>query len=41
MFEAHRALHQLIDRKLVRLVDDQLRVPNLEALSGALEAGRD
>jgi len=37
MLEAHRALHQLFDRKLLRLVDDVLRVPDLEALSAALE----
>ena len=38
MLEAHRALHQLIDRKLVRLVEDTLTVPDREALSGALDA---
>lgn len=37
MLEAHRALHQLFDRKLLHIVDDELRAPDLEALSGALE----
>lgn len=35
--EAHRALGQLLDRKLVRLLDDELRIPDLEALSAALD----
>ena len=38
MLEAHRALHQLFDRKLVHLVDECLRVPDLEALSACLDA---
>ena len=38
MFEAHRALHQLFDRKLVHLIDECLRVPDLEALSTCLDA---
>jgi len=38
MFEAHRALHQLLDRKLVHLVDDTLLAPDLEALSACLDA---
>jgi len=38
MLEAHRALHQILDRKLCSLVDDVLIVPDLEALSGCLEA---
>ncbi len=38
MLEAHRALGQLLDRKLVKLVDDVLRIPSLEALSGSLDA---
>lgn len=38
MFEAHRALHQLFDRKLVHLIDECLRVPDLEALSACLDA---
>ena len=37
MLEAHRALHQLFDRKLMQLTDDELRVSDLDALSGALE----
>ncbi|MFQ5418154.1 MAG: Crp/Fnr family transcriptional regulator [Myxococcota bacterium] len=37
MFETHRALHQLIDRKLVRLVDDCLYTSDVEALSACLE----
>jgi CRP/FNR family cyclic AMP-dependent transcriptional regulator len=35
--EAHRALGQLFDRKLVRLVDDELRIADLEALSAVLD----
>ena len=38
MLEAHRALHQLFDRTLLQLVDDGLRVPDLEALSACLDA---
>ena len=37
MLEAHRALHQLFDRKLVTLEDDVLHVADCEALSGFLE----
>jgi CRP/FNR family cyclic AMP-dependent transcriptional regulator len=37
MFEAHRALHRLFDRKLVHLVDDVLMVPDLESLSACLD----
>lgn len=37
MLEAHRALHQLFDRMLLQLVDDGLRVPDLEALSACLD----
>ena len=37
ILEAHRALGQLFDRKIVRLVDDVLEVPDLEALSAALD----
>ena len=37
MLEAHRALHQLFDQKLLRLIDDALVVPDLEALSGCLD----
>jgi CRP/FNR family cyclic AMP-dependent transcriptional regulator len=38
MLEAHRAMHQLLDQKLVRLVDDILVAPDVEALSSALDA---
>jgi CRP-like cAMP-binding protein len=38
MLEAHRALHQLLDRKLVQLVDDCLVAPDLDDLSGCLDA---
>jgi CRP-like cAMP-binding protein len=37
LLEAHRALGQLLERKLVRLVDDTLVIPDLEALSGCLD----
>jgi CRP-like cAMP-binding protein len=37
MLEAHRALHQLLDQKLVRLVDDVLMTPDVERLSGCLD----
>jgi len=37
MFEAHRALHQLFDSKVIRLVDDCLYAKDLEALSACLE----
>ena len=38
LIETHRALHQLIDRKLVQLVDDCLIAPDLDGLSGCLDA---
>jgi CRP-like cAMP-binding protein len=38
LLEAHRALGQLLDRKLVRLVDDVILVPDREALAGCLDA---
>jgi CRP-like cAMP-binding protein len=38
MFEAHRALHQLLDRKLVHMADEGLHVPDVEALSAYLDA---
>jgi CRP-like cAMP-binding protein len=38
MLEAHRALHQLLDRKLVNLAENVLTVPDREALNGALDA---
>lgn len=37
MLEAHRALHQLLDRKLVQLTDDVLQVPNRDALCACLD----
>jgi len=37
LLDAHRALSQLLERKLVRLLDDVLLVPDLEALSAALD----
>ena len=38
MLEAHRALHQLFDRTLLQLVEDGIRVPDLEALSACLDS---
>lgn len=38
MLEAHRALHQLFERRLVALAEDVLNVPDREALSAALDA---
>jgi CRP-like cAMP-binding protein len=35
--EAWRAVHQLLDRRLVRLVDDALRIPDLEALAACAD----
>jgi hypothetical protein len=37
MLEAHRALGQLLERKRLRLQDDALLIPDLEALSAALD----
>ena len=37
LLEAHRALHQLFDSKVVRLIDDCLYAKDLEALSACLE----
>ncbi len=37
LLQAHRALSQLLDRKLVRLVDDVLVVSDMEALSASLD----
>jgi CRP-like cAMP-binding protein len=37
LLEAHRALGQLLERRLVRLVDDVLVIPDLEALSACLD----
>lgn len=41
MLEAHRALHQLIDRKLAVFDDDALHVPDPDALSGFLDEVRE
>lgn len=38
LLEAHRALHQLLDQKLVRLVDDVLTTTDVERLSACLDA---
>lgn len=38
LLEAHRALHQLLDQKLVRLVDDSLVARDVESLSSCLDA---
>jgi CRP-like cAMP-binding protein len=38
MFEAHRALHQLIERKLLQLNDDCLYTSDLDSLSACLDA---
>jgi len=38
MLEAHRALHQLLDQKLVRLVGDVLLTADVEKLSACLDA---
>jgi hypothetical protein len=35
--EAHRALSQLLDQRLVRLVDDTLWIADLDRLSAALD----
>jgi CRP-like cAMP-binding protein len=35
--EAWRVVHQLLDRRLVRLVDDVLRIPDLEALAASAD----
>lgn len=37
LLEAHRALGQLLERRRVRLVDDVLVIPDLEALSACLD----
>jgi len=38
LVETHRALHQLLDRKLIQLIDDCLIATDLDALSGCLDA---
>ena len=35
--DAHRALHELLDQKLVLLVDQQLKIPDVERLSACLD----
>jgi hypothetical protein len=37
--ETHRGLQELFDRKLVRLVDDALRIPDRGALEACLQDG--
>jgi CRP-like cAMP-binding protein len=37
MLEAHRAVHQLLDRELVELSNDELVVPDREALCASLD----
>jgi CRP-like cAMP-binding protein len=37
LLEAHRALGQLMERRLIRLVDDVLVIPDLESLSACLD----
>jgi len=39
MNDAHRALNQLFDQKLVRLIEDALEVRDLDALAAALDPG--
>ena len=38
MLEAHRAIHQLLDQKLIQLTNNELYVSDLESLSGCLDA---
>ena len=38
LLEAHRALHQLLDRRLLHVADEGVLIPDLEALSGCLDA---
>lgn len=37
MLEAHRALHQLFDRKVLRLAEDGLVAPSVQALTASLQ----
>ena len=37
MLAVHQGLNQLMDQKLVKLIDDELVVPDLEALSASLD----
>jgi CRP-like cAMP-binding protein len=39
MLEAHRAVHQLMDRELVQLENDELCAPDREKLLACLDAG--
>jgi len=39
MLEAHRAVHQLLDRELLELANDVIVVPDREALCASLDAG--
>ena len=41
MLEAHRAVHQLMDRELLELTNDELLVPDREALCASLDAEPD
>lgn len=41
LLETHRALTQLVDRKLVKLAEDTLQVPDYESLAAALEPAED
>lgn len=38
MLAAHQGLNQLIDQKLVKLVEDELVIPDLEGLSASLDS---
>jgi len=38
MLEAHRAVHQLLDRELLELANDEVVVPDREALCASLDA---
>jgi CRP-like cAMP-binding protein len=38
LLDAHLAIQSLVDRRLLRLVEDVLIVPDLDALSGSLDA---
>jgi CRP/FNR family cyclic AMP-dependent transcriptional regulator len=40
MLETHRALHHLFDRKVIRLVEDCIYAPDMDAISASLESRR-
>lgn len=40
MLEAHHALQQLLDQRVLKLIDDRLVAKDLDSLSGTLEASR-